>query len=287
MGNKKKLIKRGLVDLFPININCFVDLFAGSSIVALNAKANRFIVNDIDSHLYDLYSMFRLYSPEQIISHIEKQINRFGLARERTKRNEYHDKDKIAQYKEAYMSFRKYYNAQTTPDILDFYTLMFYSFSQQFRFNNKGQFNMPCGNDCFAEKNKTYIINGCDFFGRTNVELLNKDFRKVQIDRLNPNDFVYLDPPYMNATATYNENNAWNEKDEDDLYVLCDELTEKNIRFAMSNVFKNKGVINDKLITWVSDKRFNVYTFNKFSYMACGKGNSDATEVLITNYNIA
>ena len=91
----------------------------------------------------------------------------------------------------------------------------------------------------------------------------------------------------MNATATYNENNAWNEKDEDDLYVLCDELTEKNIRFAMSNVFKNKGVINDKLITWVSDKRFNVYTFNKFSYMACGKGNSDATEVLITNYNIA
>ena len=43
---------------------------------------------------------------------------------------------------------------------LDFYTLMFYSFSQQFRFNNKGEFNMPCGNDCFSDKNKEYIRSG-------------------------------------------------------------------------------------------------------------------------------
>ena len=34
---------------------------------------------------------------------------------------------------------------------------MFYSFSQQFRFNNKCDFNMPCGNDCFSEKNQEYF----------------------------------------------------------------------------------------------------------------------------------
>ena len=146
---------------------------------------------------------------------------------------------------------------------------------------------MPCGNDCFAEKNKTYIINGCGFFGRKNVRLLNEDFRKIQVNQLKSNDFVYLDPPYMNTTATYNENNAWDIQDEDDLYALCDELTEKNIRFAMSNVFRNKGVINNKLMSWVSNRKFNVFTFNKFSYMACGKGNSNATEVVITNYDIA
>ena len=29
---------------------------------------------------------------------------------------------------------------------------------------------------------------------------------------------------------------------------------------------------------------WNVYTFDKFTYMACGKGNSNAKEVFITNY---
>ena len=56
------------------------------------------------------------------------------------------------------MNFRKHYNENK--NTLDFYTLMFYSFSQQFRFNNKGDFNMPCGNDCFSETNKEYILNG-------------------------------------------------------------------------------------------------------------------------------
>ena len=282
MGNKKKLIKKGLIELFPKDIDTMVELFGGSSIVSINSNANKYIVSDIDNNLVSLYKLFKYKDSDTIINHINSRIDEYGLARERTKRNEFNDKEKIELYKQAYMNFRGHYNKDK--NILDFYTLMFYSFSQQFRFNNKGDFNMPCGNDCFSKLNEEYIKNGCDFFGRDNVCIGQADFRGLNIDNLGDNDFVYLDPPYLNTTATYNENNGWNEKDEDDLYNLCEELHSKGIKFGLSNVFENKGIKNDKLINWCEKNNWNVYTFDKFTYMACGKGNSNAKEVFITNY---
>ena len=284
MGNKKKLINKGLIDLFPKDINTFYDLFAGSAIVSMNVEANKYFVNDIDYHLYELYAMFKVFSDDVIIRHIEDRIDEYGLARERTKRNEYKDKEKIEQYKAAYMKLRTEYNKYQGANVLDFYTLMFYSFSQQFRFNSKGDFNMPCGNDCFSDKNREYISNGTNFFKRDNVKINNGDFQKLCVEELNKDDFVYLDPPYFNTTATYNENNGWSEDDENTLYSLCERLNENKIKFGISNVFENKNIKNQKLIDWCDKNKWNVYTFDKFTYMACGKGNSNAKEVFITNY---
>ena len=282
MGNKKKLINKGLIELFPNNISMFVDLFAGSGIVSMNTEASKYIINDIDTNLIDLYNMFKFNEADTIIEHIESRIEEYGLAKERTKRNEFKDKGKIERYKKAYMSLRSDYNKNKT--VLDFYTLMFYSFSQQFRFNNKGEFNMPCGNDCFSDKNKEYIRNGRNFFKSDNVIITNNDFRKLKISKLDNNSFVYLDPPYLDTTATYNENGGWTIKDEQDLYNICEELDNNGIKFGMSNVFTNKDKTNDKLIEWCHKNKWNVYTFDKFTYMACGKGNSNAKEVFIKNY---
>ena len=282
MGNKKKLINKGLIDLFPANIHRFIDLFAGSGIVAMNAKSKEFIINDIDSNLYDLFTLFKTTDSKNIISHIQNRIDEYGLARERTKRNQFEDKEKIDLYKNAYMNLRTHYNYNR--NILDFYTLMFYSFSQQFRFNSKGEFNMPCGNDYFSNKNEDYIRNGCNFFSKPSVKITNFDFRKLPVGRLKSDDFVYLDPPYFNTTATYNENNSWDEDDEIDLFNLCEKLNDNGIKWGMSNVFQCKGKINEHLIKWCEKNNWNVHTFDKFTYMACGKGNSNATEVFITNY---
>ena len=282
MGNKKKLINKGLMELFPNNISMFVDLFAGSGIVSMNTEASKYIINDIDTNLIDLYNMFKFTEADTIIEHIESRIEEYELAKERTKRNEFKDKEKIEQYKKAYMTLRSDYNKNK--NVLDFYTLMFYSFSQQFRFNNKGDFNMPCGNDCFSDKNKEYIRDGRNFFKNDNVIITNNDFRKLKISKLDNNSFVYLDPPYLDTTATYNEKGGWTIKDEQNLYNICEELNNNGIKFGMSNVFTNKGKINDKLIEWCHKNNWNVYTFDKFTYCACGKGNSNAKEVFIKNY---
>ena len=95
MGNKKKLINKGLIDKFPDNISVFVDVFAGSSIVGMNVNADKYIVNDSDSNLVKLYELFKDNNAADIIRHINSRIDEYGLARERTKRNEFKDKNKI------------------------------------------------------------------------------------------------------------------------------------------------------------------------------------------------
>lgn len=59
MGNKRRLINKGLIDLFPSNINTFFDLFSGSGIVSMNTNANKYVLNDIDKNLISLYKIFK------------------------------------------------------------------------------------------------------------------------------------------------------------------------------------------------------------------------------------
>lgn len=278
MGNKKKLINKGLLSLFPKEIDKFVDLFAGSGIVSMNVNANKYIINDIDSNLYNFYIMFKNNSNESIINTVIQNIQEFNLRRVSIKNDDINRDE----HKQSYLKLRN--KANQTKNIIDLYTTCFYAFSQQMRFNSKGEFNMPCGNNAFTLENELNIKNGTDFFSKNNVHISNNDFRKLNISKLNKNDFVYLDPPYFNTTATYNENGGWTNKDDEDLFKSCELLHSKNIKWGMSNVFKCKDKINQHLIDWCNDNNWKVYTFDKFTYMACGKGNSNAEEVFITNY---
>ena len=65
---------------------------------------------------------------------------------------------------------------------------------------------------------------------------------------------------------------------------MCEELNNRNIKFAMSNVFSNKGITNEKLIEWCKKNNWNIHYFDNFTYSACGKGNGKTVEVLIMNY---
>jgi len=281
MGNKRKLIKKGLVDLFPDDIKTFVDLFAGSGVVSMNVEAENYIINDKDKNLQDMYKMFYNHSEEKIIVEVEKNIEIFGFARISTDKRRCKDAELIAKHKEAYANLRDYYNHKLhNSSVFDFYTLMFFSFSQQFRFGKDGKFNMPCGHDYFSQNCKNRIVNGTNFFAK-DVKTLNKEFDQIEFAK---DMFVYLDPPYINTTAVYNENGGWTEEHEDRLYSLMEHLTAKDIKFALSNTYHNKGIENTRLIKFVADRDLNAYTFDKHSYSACGKGNSETTEVLITNY---
>ena len=282
MGNKKKLIKKGLIDLFPENINVFVEPFGGTGIVSMNTNANMYLINDKNKFLYDLYNLFKNTDSEKIIKHIESRIEEFNLPKERTKRNIFKDKEKIEEYKKAYINFRNYTNE--TKNILDYYTLMFFAFSQQPRFNSKGDFNMPYGMDCFSENNKEYIRNGCKFFSQNNVRIFNDTFENFDIDMMDENDFIYLDPPYLNTTATYNENNGWTIDNEEKLYEFCEELNKRGLKFGISNIFSQRNTQNKMLIEWCNKNKWNVYNFKDMKYSACGKGDSKAKEVFICNY---
>ena len=99
MGAKRRLIRKGLIDLFPKNIDRYYEPFAGSCIVAMNVKANNYYLNDIDKHLYALYQMFKSYEAWELISYIEYNIEHYHLPTEGTRREDFQNKEKIAEYK--------------------------------------------------------------------------------------------------------------------------------------------------------------------------------------------
>lgn len=277
MGNKTKLIKKGLIELFPKNIDTFTDLFCGSGVVSLNVSANNIILNDLNENTVNLIRLFIQNNPDELVSYIEEKIDSYNLPTFSTDTRVYKGDRDI--YKKSYSKLRDDYNK--TRDVRLLYLLNIFSNSHMLRYNSHGEFNMPFGNGYFTDKCKENVLNNVY---KEIQQITNYDFRMLKIDTLNKNDFVYLDPPYLNTTATYNENGGWCEKDEEDLYKLCEELSRKNICFGMSNVFENKNIKNEKLINWCEKNKWNVHTFDEFTYSACGKGNSKTKEVFITNY---
>lgn len=279
MGNKRKLIDQ-LEPLFPKDINTFYDLFSGSAVVSMNVKAKDYVLNDIDTNLVSLYGMFHSVPEDKIIMKIEENIRYFNLPTKRTKEN----KELREQYKKGYYKLRDFYNKYRF--ILDLYTLTFFSFSQGFRFNHKNEFNLAMGNDCYSEKNKQYIKNTSAFFKQKNVYFYNQDFSFIQKCELKENDFIYLDPPYFGTTAHYNESsrpNSWNEEKNNQLLDLLLELNENGVKWGMSNIFKNKNFVNEKLIKWCEENNFKVYHLNK-KYNCLGTKGINTDEVYICNY---
>ena len=93
----------------------------------------------------------------------------------------------------------------------------------------------------------------------------------------------------MITCDTYNEQGGWSEEDEKDLLSFLDELNDRNIRFALSNVLRSKGKENSILIEWLEKNaekykaiRLN-YSYSNSNYQTKDKS-SVTEEVLITNY---
>ena len=283
-GGKYKLLHQ-IEPLFPENINLFVDLFTGGGNIAANVKANKIVANDCEENIIGIYKTFQKYdNVDELIAQIEEIIKTYGLTIDNT---------------EAYNKFRNDYNNLKTSqghyplpissynmDIL-LYVLICYSFNHQYRFNSKGEFNMPFGKERsqWNENMKNNLINFHRQIKEKDIVFLNKDFRQLKVDKLGINDFVYCDPPYLITCATYNEKDGWNQECEEDLLNLLDELNTKKIKFALSNVLYSKGKTNDLLIEW--SKKYTVHHLD-YTYQNCNYHTKDKTnksdEVLITNY---
>ena len=282
-GGKYKLLHQ-IEPLFPEDINLFVDLFTGGGNIAVNVKANKIVANDCEENIIGIYKTFQKYdNVDELIGQIEEIIKTYGLTIDNM---------------EAYNKFRNDYNSLKTSqgnysplssyniNIL-LYVLICYSFNHQYRFNSKGEFNMPFGKERsqWNENMKNNLINFHRQIKEKDIVFLNKDFRQLKVDKLGINDFVYCDPPYLITCATYNEKDGWNQECEEDLLNLLDELNTKKIKFALSNVLYSKGKTNDLLIEW--SKKYTVHHLD-YTYQNCNYHTKDKTnksdEVLITNY---
>lgn len=273
IGGKFKLLSQ-IEPLFPKEIDKFVDLFCGGCDVSANVIAKKIYANDINNFVIDIFKEFQNYNIDELLIEINSIIEKYNLSKTN---------------KEGFTDLRNHYNCSKNKNPIELYVLMCYSFNYQFRFNSLHEYNNSFGKDrsCFSDNMRNNLIKFHDSIKNINFSSIN--FKKYDISKLNKNDFVYADPPYLITTATYNDGKrgfeGWSKEDDNCLFQLLDNINNKGIKFALSNVVEHQGIENHELKEW--SKKYNIHYLN-CNYNNCyynkKKTNKETIEVLITNY---
>lgn len=275
VGGKYKLLPQ-IYPHFPKQINTFVDLFGGGANVGINVKANKIIINDVVTDLIELYKALQNLEISETLDYIYKRIDEFKLS---------------LTNEDGFKRLREVYNSKKYP--LDFFVLICYSFNHLIRFNTNLEFNSSFGRDR-SQYNEAIENNIKDFINvikSKDIEFTNLSFIDFDFSGLSENDFVYLDPPYIISTASYNDGKrgqaTWNKDFEVKLMDILKSLDNRNIKFGLSNVLEHLGNENKILKDWINDNNFYV-TYINADYSNSSSTLKDKTsksvEVFVTNY---
>lgn len=278
MGNKHKLLKQ-IIPLFPKNIENFYDLFGGGGVVTINVEATNKYYNDIDDVTVGLVKMVGKNNVDELDKYFKCLQDKYNLEDHNVRRSDATDDSWFDKRKANFKRLRDDYNNSENKDIRDLYFLICYSINHLIRFNSKGEFNASSGNDCYSNTVCNQLKNMNDAF--KNVKITQSNYSDIEIK---DNSFVYLDPPYQNTTAVYNEKvNSWTIDDDYKLFEYIEELNNKGIKWGLSNVFVNRDKKNEHLIEWCEKNNWNVHHLNR-NYNPFSQGNSNNDEVFICNY---
>lgn len=274
IGGKYKLLPQ-LLPLFPNKISMFYDVFGGGASVSLNVNSEYIYYNDIVPYVSNMFEELKGKNSDECLKQIKSIIKQYELSKTN---------------REGFEKLRNdYNNGNKSWDM--FYTLMCYSFNNQYRFNNKQEYNSSFGKhkSCFSKVTENKFIKFMNRLNEIDIVFDCKDFRDINYSDANENDLIYFDSPYLISCGNYNDGKrgfkGWNKQDDIDLMCLCDKLDKQGTRFAWSNIFKHKGLVNEKLIEW--SKKYHIHYLD-FNYDNCNYQESnkkyETIEVLITNY---
>lgn len=289
VGDKYKLINE-IKTYFPQRIDKFIEPFVGGGSVFMNVEARQFVLNDIDVHIIALhrYLSGQKNNPDKFFNSIWDLIKKYELSCSylydivpNGLKQEY-PKTYFAKFnKDKYHRLREDYNKSDRTDMAMLYLLLIYGFNRMLRFNSKGDFNLPVGNVDFNNNTVAALNSYFEEVANKRPVWYNLDYRSFlsQIN-FNKNDLIYLDPPYLITFSEYNK--LWNDDTERDLLNILDDLSEKGVNFAISNVTQYKGRKNDIFIKWA--QKYNTHSI-KSNYISYHDNTIKSfKEVLVTNY---
>ena len=289
VGDKYKLVPE-IKTYFPSSIRHFVEPFVGGGSVYLNVDADDYILNDIDNaviHIHQMLSSF-IGRENKFFERIYKIIDEYGMScsyrddRVPDELKRKYEKTYFAEFnREGFLRLRSDFNTKFREDYLILYILLIYGFNRMIRFNGKGEYNLPVGNVDFNQNTYEALDNYFKLNQIKAVSWRNQDFETfLNSLELNEQDLIYLDPPYLITFSEYNK--CWNEDSEQRLLSLLDTFSNRNIRFAISNVTHYKGKINNKFLNWSG--QYNVHSI-KSNYISYHDNTIKSfNEVLVTNY---
>jgi DNA adenine methylase len=182
-----------------------------------------------------------------------------------------------------YTFIRKIYNKHKERDALRsaaFYFIRDYCFSSMFRFNDKGDFNVPYGGISYNSRDPAAKL---DYLSYEELKKHLKQTKFVSLDfelflnkyKPDAEDFLFIDPPYDSEFSTYDKNEFTRE----DQQRLADYLINKtNAQFLA--VMKNTKFISD-LYQGNEDKNISCNIFDKDYTVSFKDRNDKEVEHLI------
>lgn len=186
-----------------------------------------------------------------------------------------------------YMYFRQIFNDLSLGRIKDqsiqykaanFYFIREYCYGSMFRYNAKGEFNIPYGGMSYNRKN---MLAKIDAMFNKEIQTLFKDTEIHCSDfenffntaNLTSNDFMFLDPPYDTDFSDY-EGKDFTKLDQE---RLAYNLRKTAAKFLL--VIKNTEFIHK-----LYEKDFNILSFDKqYTYNMRSRNERDVEHLIITN----
>lgn len=287
VGDKYKLMPQ-LTKLFPSNINNYVEPFVGGGSSFLNVEAKHYSLNDNNAYVIELHKTLSGYSGQldRLLKELFSIIDEYNFSCSflgNSCSDELKKQFKKTYYshynKESYNKLKESYNIDKDP--LKLYILLIYGFNHMIRFNKSGLFNLPVGNVDFNSNVHYAIKNYIEFIRNRDITFFNEDYstflNKIKLD---PDSFVYFDPPYLISASEYNK--EWGDDSEIELYKTIDLLNDRGIMFGITNLVSHKGNRNEFFENW--SKKY--YSYNiKSNYISFNDNTikADSREVYVTN----
>jgi site-specific DNA-adenine methylase len=111
----------------------------------------------------------------------------------------------------------------------------------------------------------------------------NKVDYKFFIDKIQINDFVYCDPPYLSTCGAYNDGkrgfNGWDIYQQKELLNFLDRLNSRGVKFMLSNFTEHDSNNNNDLLNWAVSNNYKILFNDKITK----RNRQDRRELIIIN----
>ncbi len=297
VGGKTQILDKLIVE-FPININNYREMFlgGGSVLLTLLSYVRNGIINihgniyayDLNEPLVYVYKNIQS-NHDELYNQIQLLITNFNSCGDgeinRTPKNM--DEAKVAK-ENYYYWIRSEYNKlsvtdkKTTIGSAMFIFLNKTCFRGVFRVGPKG-FNVPFGHYTNPEIiNKEHLEEIHELIQNVVFECC--DFN-TSLTIVEPNDFVYLDPPYAPETDTsfvgYTDT-GFNIENHNNLFKLIHNLTETNKKMMLSNA--DVSLVRDNFCNCINSEKYNITSILCKRAINSKNPEAKAKEVIIKNY---
>lgn len=221
VGGKRQLLKY-IKPILPESINTYYEPFIGGGALLFDHKPSVAVINDYNKELINTYNVIR-GDVEALIADLKTHV---------------YDKDYFYEIR----SLDRNSDYSSMSDLKKASRLLYLNkscFNGLYRVNSKGEFNSPFGSYTNPNiVNEDTLVAVSRYLNNNNVTTRTGDFQEAVFDAQD-GDFVYFDPPYdpvsKSANFTAYSKLGFSREDQERLRDLCIELTDRGVKFLLSN----------------------------------------------------